>query len=71
MIRIKDILIAQSKENATKRKFYTNNKEKFLRYFDSSEQYDALIWTGKFGKIEEIIKANTTFDLKTFLSNGF
>jgi len=70
MIHIKDIL-AKITTNASKAKFYYHNKEKFLRYFDSSEQYDALIWTGKFGKIEEIIKANTTFDLKTFLSNGF
>jgi len=70
MIHIKDIL-AKITTKASKAKFYYHNKEKFLRYFDSSEQYDALIWAGNFGKIEEIIKANTTFDLKTFLSSGF
>ena len=58
MIHIKDILIAQSKENATKRKFYTNNMDIFLRYFESKEQYKALIAAGNFKKIDEIIKSN-------------
>jgi len=58
MMHIKDILIAQSKENATKRKFYTNNMDIFLKYFDSKEQYKALILTGNFRKIDEIIKSN-------------
>lgn len=57
-MHIKDILIAQSKENATKRKFYTNNMDIFLKYFDSKEQYKALILTGNFRKIDEIIKSN-------------
>ena len=58
MIHIKDILIAQLKENATKRKFYTNNMDIFLKYFESEEQYKALIAAGSFRKIEEIIKSN-------------
>jgi hypothetical protein len=57
MIHIKDILVAQSKENATKRKFYTNNMDIFSRYFDSEEQYKALIAAGNFRKIDEIIKS--------------
>lgn len=66
MMHIKDIL-AKITTNASKAKFYYYNKEKFLRYFDSSEQYDALIWAGKFGKIEEIIKGKSEFDLEGFL----
>ncbi len=58
MIHIKDILVAQSKESATKRKFYTNNIDIFLRYFESKEQYKALIAAGNFKKIDEIIKSN-------------
>ena len=56
MIHIKDIL-AKTLENATKRKFYTNNADIFLRYFESEEQYKALIAAGNFKKIEEIIKS--------------
>lgn len=44
------------KENISKKKFYQNNQDKFLRYFDSANQYQALILAGNFGKIEEIIK---------------
>lgn len=55
MIHIKHIL-AKSLENASKAKFYTHNADIFLRYFDSAEQYRALILAGNFGKIDEIIK---------------
>lgn len=55
MIHIKHIL-AKSLENASKAKFYTHNIDIFLRYFDSKEQYEALILAGNFGKIEDIIK---------------
>ena len=68
MIHIKHIL-AKSLENASKAKFYQNNQDKFLRYFDSANQYQALILAGKFGKIEEIIKANSSFDLEGFLKS--
>jgi len=56
MIHIKDIL-AKKLENTSKVKFYFHNKDIFLRYFDSIQQYDALILAGKFEKIEEIIKS--------------
>lgn len=58
MMHIKDILVAQSKENASKAKFYTHNTDIFLKYFDSAHQYEALILAGNFKKIEEIIKSN-------------
>lgn len=60
-------LMTTLKENISKKKFYQNNQDKFLRYFDSANQYQALILAGKFGKIEEIIKANSSFDLESFL----
>jgi len=56
MIHIKHIL-KKSLENASKAKFYKHNSDIFLKYFDSEEQYQALILAGNFGKIEEIIKS--------------
>jgi len=56
MIHIKDIL-AKTLENASKAKFYRTNRDIFLRYFQSLEQYEALILAGNFRKMEEIIKA--------------
>ncbi len=70
MIHIKHIL-AKSLENISKKKFYQNNQDKFLRYFDSANQYQALILAGNFGKIEEIIKAKSSFDLERFLLREF
>lgn len=63
-------LMTTLKENISKKKFYQNNQDKFLRYFDSANQYQALILAGNFGKIEEIIKAKTNFNLNEFI-NGF
>jgi hypothetical protein len=57
MIHIKDLLEG-TVERASKAKFYTHNTDIFLKYFDSEEQYRALILAGNFGKIEEIIKLN-------------
>ena len=57
MIHIKD-LFAKSLENTSKAKFYRTNQGVFLKYFDSIQQYDALILAGNFGKMEEIIKSN-------------
>ena len=56
--KIKDLCkeYSQSLENARKAKFYRTNRDIFLRYFESLEQYEALILAGKFGKIEEIIE---------------
>lgn len=55
MIHIKHIL-AKSLENASKAKFYRTNRDIFLRYFESLEQYEALIAAGNFKKMELIIK---------------
>jgi len=52
-----------------KKKFYQNNQDKFLQYFDSVNQYQALILAGNFKKIEEIIKANSSFDLEGFMKS--
>lgn len=53
--------------NASKAKFYTGNQDIFLRYFDSLEQYQALIRAGNFKKIEEIIKGSSEFNLEEFI----
>jgi len=55
MIHIKNIL-AKTVENASKAKFYRTNRDIFLRYFESREQYEALILAGNFKKMDEIIK---------------
>jgi hypothetical protein len=56
-------------ENASKAKFFNGNREKFLRYFNSPQQYDALVEGWNFKKMEEIIKANSSFDVNEFLEN--
>jgi len=40
MIHIKDLL-DRTVERASKAKFYRTNRDIFLRYFDSLEQYEA------------------------------
>jgi hypothetical protein len=55
MIHIKDLL-DRTVERASKAKFYRTNRDIFLRYFDSLEQYEALILAGNFEKMELIIK---------------
>jgi hypothetical protein len=62
MIHIKD-LMERTVENASKAKFYRTNRDIFLRYFDSLEQYEALINAGKFEKLEGIIAENSNFKL--------
>jgi hypothetical protein len=71
---MRDFLIYLSKEDKlmttlNKKKFYQNNQDKFLQYFDSVNQYQALILAGNFKKIEEIIKANSSFDLEGFMKS--
>lgn len=56
-------------ENASKAKFFNGNTRHFLRYFDSLEQYNALILAGNFKKMEGIIKANSSFDCKGFINS--
>lgn len=54
------------KISESKDKFFKGNKDIFLKYFDSSDQYDALILAGNFRKLEQIIALNTNFCLKKF-----
>jgi len=68
MIHIKTIL-ANTIENASKAKLYHQNRDIFLKYFDSVEQYEALISAGNFKKIDEIIKQNSSFNLDEFINN--
>ena len=65
MQHIKDIL-TKVKENASKAKFYRTNRDIFLRYFDSLEQYEALINAGNFRKMDEIISDKTNFKSEEF-----
>jgi hypothetical protein len=68
MTHIKHIL-AKTIENASKAKLYHQNRDIFLKYFDSIEQYEALISAGNFKKIDEIIKQNSSFNLNEFINN--
>jgi hypothetical protein len=68
MSHIKHIL-ANVVENASKAKLYHHNRDIFLKYFDSVEQYEALISAGNFKKIDEIIKKNSSFNLDEFINN--
>ena len=54
--------------STSKAKFYTGNQDIFLRYFNSLEQYQALIRAGNFKKMDEIIAENTVFNLEEFIS---
>jgi len=56
-------------EHGTQAKFYQGNREIFLRYFDSLQQYEALIAAGNFKKMEEIIEAKTDFSRDEFINN--
>ncbi len=68
MTHIKHIL-ADIVANASKAKLYHHNRDIFLKYFDSIEQYEALISAGNFKKIDEIIKKNSSFNLDEFIIN--
>ena len=50
-------------------KYFRNNRDIFLRYFDGYEQYEALIRAGNFRKMAEIIDENSTFDLVDFVKS--
>lgn len=65
MIYIKD-LFAKINQNASKAKFYSHNQSIFLKYFDSEQQYKALISAGNFRKIDEIIAGKTNFNQNEF-----
>lgn len=49
----------------TKRKFWQNNRDIFLRCFTDLEQYNALIEAGNFKKMEEMVKGSR-FDISKF-----
>ena len=65
MTHIKNIL-AKVIENASKAKFYHHNRDIFIKYFESIEQYQNLIEAGNFKKIQEIIKKQTDFNINNF-----
>lgn len=54
-------------EHGAKAKFYQGNKDLFLRYFDSQQQYEALISAGNFKKMEEVIDSNRNFNVDKFI----
>lgn len=61
MIHIKDLL-DRTVENASKAKFYHHNRDIFLKYFESVQQYNALILAGNFEKLEAIIREQSNFN---------
>ena len=65
MTHIKTI-IAKVIENASKAKFYHHNRDIFIKYFESIEQYQNLIEAGNFKKIQEIIREKTDFNINNF-----
>ena len=62
MIPIKTI-IAKVIENASKAKFYHDNRDIFIKYFESIDQYQNLIEASNFKKIQEIIREQTDFNI--------
>jgi hypothetical protein len=65
MTHIKTIL-AKVIENTTKAKFYHHNRDIFIKYFESIEQYQNLIEAANFKKIQEIIREKTDFNINNF-----
>lgn len=59
MIHIKNIL--NKTINESKAKFYHQNRDIFIKYFESIEQYQNLIEAGNFKKMNDIIKEKTDF----------
>lgn len=60
MIHIKEIQ-ERILNNASKAKFYHHNRDIFIKYFESIEQYQNLIEAGNFKKMNDIIKEKTDF----------
>lgn len=60
-------------ENSSKAKFFRGNRDLFLKYFDSHQQYEALILAGNFKKMKEIVEEQSTFKsdkwINEFLNN--
>ena len=59
MIHIKNIL--NKTINESNAKFYHHNRDIFIKYFESIEQYQNLIEAGNFKKMNDIIKEKTDF----------
>jgi hypothetical protein len=62
MIHIKDIL-NKFIDKTGKARFYYNNKDLFIRYFESEFAFVEKIKAGKFKEIEEIINEQTNFTM--------
>lgn len=66
--QLQTICIEQREEikglKAFKAKFYHHNRDIFLKYFESVQQYQVLIDTGNFEKLERIIKEQSNFNNK-------
>ena len=59
MIHIKNIL--NKTINESKAKFYHQNRDIFIKYFESIQQYQNLIEAGNFKKMNDIIREKTDF----------
>lgn len=55
-------------EQGTKANFFRGNQDLFLQYFDSLQQYQALINAGNFQKMQEIIKSKSNFNVEKFIN---
>ena len=53
----------------TEEKFFNQNRSVFLRYFDSPEQYQALIQAGNWKRMHQIIKDNSSFNFDDWVEN--
>ena len=62
MIHIKEIQ-QRVLNNARNAKFYHHNRDIFIKYFDSIEQYNSLITSGKFDKLKQIINEKSNFTM--------
>ena len=60
MIHIKEIQ-ETILNNASNAKFYHHNRDIFIKYFESIEQYQNLIEAGNFKKMNDIIREKTDF----------
>ncbi len=65
MFRVSDTRLSSE----SKTKFYKNNINKFVRYFENKEHYNSLIEAGKFEVIEQVIKQNSNFDYNNWIKN--
>lgn len=56
-------------KQSSEEKFFNQNSDIFLRYFESPQQYQALILAGSWDKMHQIIRQNTSFDLQAWGEN--